>query len=261
MAKVNATGRTTGGARHVRHYEWMLACPAYRALSCQARSLLTELYRLHNGENNGYLFMGCRRAAELLNVGKNVPTKLFRELVDKGFVIVARDSNFDCKTKEARAWTLTEFGVNGQPPTKDFMRWRPDTKIQNTVPKSGTVSPQIRDRQSHTAPKPGTVSPQIRDRDRPNQPFHGPQIRDAVSIPGGTEEPAPVNGTDVDLLIERVSRVKGLSHLKMAPTAIVAAFSAAARKRLLKQLDAGELNDSELVRAAIFVANVAKVPR
>ena len=87
MSNVNKTGRTKGAARHVRHYEWMLACPAYRALSCQARSLLTELYRLYNGENNGALFMSCRRAAELLNLGKNVPTKLFRELVDKGFIV------------------------------------------------------------------------------------------------------------------------------------------------------------------------------
>ncbi len=185
MSNVNKTGRTKGEARHVRHYEWMLACPAYRALSCQARSLLTELYRLYNGENNGALFMSCRRAAELLNLGKNVPTKLFRELVDKGFIVVARESNFDLKTKEARAWILTEFALNGQPPSKDFIRWRPDAEIQNTVPLKGTDSPQIRDRQSRTVPKSGTDSPQIRDRDHPNQPSHGPSKRDTVSIPRG----------------------------------------------------------------------------
>ncbi len=243
MSNVNKTGRTKGEARHVRHYEWMLACPAYRALSCQARSLLTELYRLYNGENNGALFMSCRRAAELLNVGKNVPTKLFRELVDKGFVAIARDSNFGLKTKEARSWILTEFGINGERPLKDFMRWRPDAELQNTVPLEGTHSP-------------GNG-----DRDRPNHPSHGPSRGDTVKLPGGAEEPAPTNSHNIDLLIARVARVKGLSHLKMTPPAIVAAFRAATRKRLLKQLGIDDLTDRDLIRAAIYVANVANTGR
>ena len=90
---------------------------------------------------------------------------------------------------------------------------------------------------------------------------HGHPQGDTISIPRGREEPAPTNRSDVDLLIERVAHVKGLSHLKMTPPAIVAAFSAATRKRLSSRLVTAELTGGDLVRAAINVANVANTGR
>ena len=184
MARADRKGRTKGVARHVRHYEWFLACPAYRDLPCQARSLLIELYRLYNGENNGALFMSCRGAADLLNVSKNLPTKLFRELVEKGFIKVGRAASFNLKTKEATTWILTEFPVNGQLAGKDFMRWQPKAEIQNTVPLGGTDSTSRRDREPRTVPLGGTDSTSRRDRDLPNRPSHGPFWRDTDNIPG-----------------------------------------------------------------------------
>ena len=41
-------------APHVRLYRWMLDCPAaYPSLSCQARAVLLEIARGHDGTNNG----------------------------------------------------------------------------------------------------------------------------------------------------------------------------------------------------------------
>lgn len=247
MPKADRKGRTKGDARHVRHYEWMLASPAYRALSCEARALLLELYRLYNGENNGHLFMSCRTAAGLLNVGKNVPTKLFGALMAKGFVKIARDSSFNTKTKEARAWTLTEFGVNGELPTKDFMRWRPDAEIQNTVPKSGTHGPRNRDRARLTVPETGTVSPGIRDRKAQNRPSHGPSRRDTDSIPSGVGQEGPINEAAPRVLVDRVARLPGVDNLGQTPEHVVSDMTAGARAEAVDRLERGDLTDSDLI--------------
>ena len=122
MAKINKKGRTKGGARHVRDYEWMLASPAYRSLSCVSRCLLHELKRLYMGKNNGELFLSVRRAAKLLHVNKDTASRAFRDLRERGFIHSNVKSGFDWKRGQATTWILTEFEFAGRLPTKDFMR-------------------------------------------------------------------------------------------------------------------------------------------
>ena len=84
-----------------------------------------EVCQRYNGTNNGQISFSVREAAEVLSLTKNVPSKLFLELQDKGFLVKTMASSFSLKTKTATEWRLTAEPCGGEPATKDFMRWKP----------------------------------------------------------------------------------------------------------------------------------------
>ena len=120
-------------AVHGRFYRWETDSPAYRSLSPPARCLLHELKALYNGRNNGGLFMSVREAARRVGIGKTLAAKCFRELIDRGFIKIARQGAFNVKAAsrrgDATAWLLTEYppGDSDGAGSRDFMRWRPST--------------------------------------------------------------------------------------------------------------------------------------
>lgn len=139
--KLNAFGRASH-KKHIQLYAWMMDSPAWRSLSLGARSLLLEVWYRHNGQNNGQISMSVREAARLLNCGRNTPMKLFDELQEKGFLEATKRGSFDWKvardhpTNKGRAttWRLTMERCNGDPATKEFMRWRPEKKQSAVTP-------------------------------------------------------------------------------------------------------------------------------
>jgi hypothetical protein len=78
-------------APHVRLYRWILDSPAYLSLSCQARAVLLEIARGHDGTNNGRLGLSIRRASERCNIARGTAARAFVELQECGFI--------DCMTK------------------------------------------------------------------------------------------------------------------------------------------------------------------
>lgn len=124
--KSNKTGRNDGDGRHVRDYEWMLKCQAYRSLSAYSRCLLTEMKRLYNGTNNGDLYLSVRDAAAAINANKGTASKAFRELEQMGFIRANQAGSFAWKsgkaTGKATSWILEEFGFGDALATKAFMR-------------------------------------------------------------------------------------------------------------------------------------------
>lgn len=185
MAKVNATGRSTHEGKHIRDYEWMLASPAYRSLSCVARCILQELKRLYNGSNNGDLFLGVRNAGERVHAHKDTAGRAFRELEERGFIRPRIKSGFNWKRGQATTWILAEFEFAGQLPTKDFMRWQPPAEIQNAVLNGGTECPKPRDSGPSEPDTSARECPKPRDTLTPKQGGHGPKRRDTVSQPSG----------------------------------------------------------------------------
>lgn len=125
MPSHNNKGRSKKEAKHVRHYEWELSCPAYRSLSVYGRCLLTELKRRYNGSNNGYISMSVREAEQLLGCSRRPVLKAFDELQQKGFITARQKGSFDWKVRHATEWLLTEYPFMGNLPTKEFMSWRP----------------------------------------------------------------------------------------------------------------------------------------
>jgi hypothetical protein len=136
---------------HARFYLWEIKSPAFRSLSVGARALLLELKALFNGSNNGSLFLSVRDAGLRLNVGKTCAAKLFRELLDRGFIRTAERGAFNLKSRagqrKATTWILTEHPMgDALDGTKDFMRWQPSSvPAQNHLtvrPRGQTVRPR-----------------------------------------------------------------------------------------------------------------------
>lgn len=123
----NKKGRSTTSGKFVLLEEFLLASPAYRALRPIPRALLTELYRIYNGHNNGYLALSARVAGDRCNVDKDTAARAFQELVEKGFIERACLGAFSRKCRHATEYRLTAKACDrtGALPSKTFMKWRP----------------------------------------------------------------------------------------------------------------------------------------
>jgi hypothetical protein len=106
-----------------------ITSPAWRALSHGARSLFLALKFRYNSEhkNNGKIYLSTRDAAAELGSNRNGISRWFRELQHYGFVVMtgAGCLGVDGRGK-APQWLLTELGHMGDPPTRDFLRWKGD---------------------------------------------------------------------------------------------------------------------------------------
>jgi len=125
--KADATGRSKGAqSRHIRIYQHELESDAWRSLNCVERCLYLELLARFNGQNNGEIALSVRDAAEALGVGKDTVKKPFETLLDRGFIKLITDSDFNLKTKggKAREFELTAKDVGDRKATKEFMKWR-----------------------------------------------------------------------------------------------------------------------------------------
>jgi hypothetical protein len=122
--------RGVGGSsdRFIRLPHYMIKCHAYRTMHASAKALFTEVWLRHNGVNNGEISFSCREAAELLGWSYKTAARMFAILIERGFLVVVRESKFDRK-KIARIWRITSEPYHGEPPTKEFMRWRPDVIV------------------------------------------------------------------------------------------------------------------------------------
>ena len=117
-----------------------LDAPAWRAMSHGARSLYTALKRRYNRDihNNGRIYLSQRTAAEEIGSHTNQVGRWFREIEHYGFAVMVNAGCLGVDGKgQAPRWRLTELGYMNDPPTRDFMRWRPGDvftdKKQNPV--------------------------------------------------------------------------------------------------------------------------------
>ena len=93
-----------------------------------------ELRCRYDGTNNGKLSLSYQCAADLLGIGKSTVKRAFDELTEKGFIIRKRQGQWYGRL--AAEYIVTDRGMNGHPPTRDWRRWRPDSgaKKQKSVP-------------------------------------------------------------------------------------------------------------------------------
>lgn len=115
---------------------------AWQSLSPAARSIYVELAQRYNGFNNGEISLSVREAARLVHVAKDTASKALHELETKGFIKRRLCGSFNFKLRHATTWILTEFGLDGSPPTKEFFSWRPENPEGG--PKSGPSCPKPR---------------------------------------------------------------------------------------------------------------------
>lgn len=126
-ANHNGRGHTD---RFVRLPHFILRSNAYRSLSCNARALLVELVMLHNGENNGSLYLGVRDAAHRVGLADTTAANhALDELTRTGFITMTVEGHFRVKasdTSRARCWRLNWLqGPGRRLPSLDFLTCEP----------------------------------------------------------------------------------------------------------------------------------------
>ena len=103
--------------------------PAWQSLSGWAVAAYIELARHYNGINNGELYLSAREFAQKRQCTKSTAARAIAELVDKGFIEIARDSGFNVKDRrrQARQYRLTVYfcDLTKQPASKAFAKWQP----------------------------------------------------------------------------------------------------------------------------------------
>lgn len=123
----------------------MLKSDAWRHLSGAAVKVLLELHTRFNGSNNGKLRLSYAEAAEALGMGKATVQRAFRDLQDKGFLVLVREGNW--YHRQAHEWRLTirpvQLAKGKQVPTHDWRSWYPEKteRGSETEQKRGAVVP------------------------------------------------------------------------------------------------------------------------
>lgn len=122
------------GERFIKLPHYMVACEAWLTLPPTAMKLLFEVWKRHNGVNNGEITYSVREA-EAIGLSLATAARNFTHLVERGFLKVRKDSSFDLKRKEARVWEITAEPCRQKSASKEFLRWSAGSaKKKNTVP-------------------------------------------------------------------------------------------------------------------------------
>ena len=94
MAKhTDSTGRSVRGEQWTKLVRTMMETPAWQALSPKTQALFPWLKFEWYGpkfNNNGKIQFSCRQAAEALGISRNAAMYAFRELQEKGYIVVTR---------------------------------------------------------------------------------------------------------------------------------------------------------------------------
>lgn len=132
-----AKEKSTPSKHWVMLEHYLLACPAYVALSANAKVVYTEVKRRYRGNNNGLISISSREAAEAIGQTTHHSTgaRALLELIEHGFIVVTEDSSSNRKVHLARQYRLTE-AKDDRPgskllATKEFLRWSPKSKTQS----------------------------------------------------------------------------------------------------------------------------------
>lgn len=121
------TKKSRPGFVHIEP-EWMCSA-AWLALSSGAGWLLIDIWRRHNGRNNGDILYTQRDAMRRFGCSSHTAVRWFYELEAKGFIIATRRGSFQVKSGafagRATTWRLTMLPCNGQPAAHDYLQWSP----------------------------------------------------------------------------------------------------------------------------------------
>jgi hypothetical protein len=175
-----AKKRKGNGERFVQLPHYMSGSPAFMTLPGDAVKILLDIWRRHNGVNNGEISYSVREAAEL-GISKSVAARMFAVLEERGFLVKVRNSGFNVKIKIARTWRITAERMGDMAATKDYMRWSPNLKHGPSTgthgPSTGTVTPDIETILPVSVPPAGPRDTKM----GPSRSLH----RDTYSVPGG----------------------------------------------------------------------------
>jgi hypothetical protein len=123
----NKRGRSRKQPPFVMLPWYVIDCIPWRSLTFAASAAFIQVARLYNGWNNGQLGLAASTLAERMGCSKATAARALNELETTGFIGVQKVGIFRRKDRLASEYFLTLYknDVNGDLPSKAFMRWRP----------------------------------------------------------------------------------------------------------------------------------------
>lgn len=133
--KALANGRSAN-QRFIKLHEGVTGSDAYQALSVFARAILIEVWRRHDGTNNGSIPYSERDGKTALGTGRRQVREALAQLVEHGFLIKHQKGSFSTKVRHAAEWEITpEPHRDGSPAKHLYRSWQKKS--------SGTSGDQI----------------------------------------------------------------------------------------------------------------------
>jgi hypothetical protein len=146
--------KSRSDTRFVALQHYLLNSPACISLPGDALKLFIYVWKRHNGSNNGEISFSVREAEEI-GLTKSTAARMFRILVDRGFLAKVGESHFGRK-RVAQTWRITAETYRNEKATNDFMRWKPSIEKPSDSPTNGTEELAPEEIRSPTS---GTDSP------------------------------------------------------------------------------------------------------
>jgi hypothetical protein len=128
------SGKVYGFPRQVdgfnRLYHGIVDTEAFLFISNSgALPLLIYIWRRYNGRNNGRITFSQREAERRFGCSPKRAIRRFSELQEAGFIVAVRRGAFSQKTgvfaARATTWRLTMESCDGKPPTREYLRFKP----------------------------------------------------------------------------------------------------------------------------------------
>jgi hypothetical protein len=100
---------------------------AWKTMSPSARIVYLAIKRNYNhrANNNGRLYLACRKGAKQTGLNKDTIAKCIREVIHYGFAVVTKGAALGTDGHGRSMYLrLTEMGTRADPtPTRDFLKW------------------------------------------------------------------------------------------------------------------------------------------
>ena len=128
------------GDSKLRLEHWLLDSPAYKNLTNQAKCILLELMRRHDGGNNGRISFGGANGSQT-GLSTDVTERALAELEHSGFIVQTAPAI--AHLSQPPKWRLAMYEADGKPATKDFMRIAPVNEARGDVTGAGESSENI----------------------------------------------------------------------------------------------------------------------
>lgn len=203
--------------RYFQLHHYMLKTDTWLALPAQARAVYVQIGLRYNGENNGRIAFSVRDAAKECNLNKNTAARVFKALIDFGFIEETRHGGLNRKSRMASEWRLTAFRCDLTGASKTCL-FRQRGEVARGY-RLARCRPQTGLRLSQTRPasvlKEGTACPKRGSRNRPSVPNEGTD----EAVLGGS--PVPNEGTHI--IYQVGSRSKGQPADALSPPPSTAA--------------------------------------
>lgn len=125
MTKYDNRGNSKN-KRFLKIEHWIMKSEAWKSLTAQEVRIYLLLIERYNGANNGRIGLSVRQAAKNGHVSPTTAAKALLSLTEKGFIVKRFCGSFSQKTPLASEYELTHERYGDKPPTKEFMKWRPE---------------------------------------------------------------------------------------------------------------------------------------